>query len=335
MSYVFEDNAIPKYKQLMNLIISDIQSGIYSRGDQVPSINKISEEYLLSRDTVEKAYRKLGKKGILKSVKGKGYYVVGKHSPNFLRICLIFNKLSNYKKATYDGFVQEIENEAIIDLHVYNYNIKVFERIIENNLENYDYFVIIPHFHPGSLGLEEIVRKIPSEKVFIIDKKINRLFNEYPCVYQDFEEDIIQALKEGKELLQKYHRLNLVFPESRFFSREIRDGFLRFCREYSFQQRVIDDISNESLTKGEAYILISDEDLVVCLRKMKESGFTPGRQCGVLSYNDNPVKEILEDGITTISTNHELMGKMAARMIRDKEKGKLRIPFELKIRNSL
>ena len=69
------DSEIPKYKQVVQMIIADIESGIFKQGQRIPSINETSEDLLLSRDTVEKAYVFLKKKGILSSVRGKGYYV--------------------------------------------------------------------------------------------------------------------------------------------------------------------------------------------------------------------------------------------------------------------
>jgi DNA-binding LacI/PurR family transcriptional regulator len=127
----------------------------------------------------------------------------------------------------------------------------------------------------------------------------------------------------------------LVFPEKRYYSKEIRDGFLRFCHEFSITHRVINDFSQIRVAAHEAYVVISDEDLVSGIKLFRESGLVPGKNCGIISYNENPVKEILEGGITTISTNHHLMGKVAAKMIRGREKAKIRIPFELEVRNSL
>lgn len=54
------DSQIPKYEQIIKLIVSDIQAGIYKLGERISSINEISEEYLVSRATVEKAYKKKG-----------------------------------------------------------------------------------------------------------------------------------------------------------------------------------------------------------------------------------------------------------------------------------
>ncbi len=68
---------IPKYHQIVNSIIRNIEIGKLSVGDRLPSINEFSEEYYLSRDTVEKAYNLLKEKLIISSVKGKGYYITG------------------------------------------------------------------------------------------------------------------------------------------------------------------------------------------------------------------------------------------------------------------
>ena len=44
-----------KIEQVMDIIKSDIEHGIFKKGERIPSINETSEEFYLSRDTVEKA----------------------------------------------------------------------------------------------------------------------------------------------------------------------------------------------------------------------------------------------------------------------------------------
>lgn len=324
-----------KYIQLAKLIRSNIRSGIYQMHERIPSINETSEEYLVSRDTAEKAYKLLKQEGVLESIPGKGFFVADEHISNLLRVALLFNKLSNYKKATYDSFVNALHNKAIVDLHIYDYNIKVFDRIISNNIDNYDYFVIVPHFHPGSFGVEGIVKKIPKNKVLIIDKKISQLFDEYPIVYQDFEQDIFDAMQQGLDSLKKYKKVNLVFPKHRFFSKEIRMGFELFCRTYNFDYEIIDLISEREIEYQNAYVVIGDEDLVTFLKKANKKGYIVGNAVGVISYNETPEKELLAGGITTISTNHAKIGEQAAEMLLRGSKEIIKIPFKLELRNSL
>ena len=54
-----EKDKTPKYKQIVNAIVNDIERGYYKKNDQLMSITELSIEHLLSRDTVEKAYREL------------------------------------------------------------------------------------------------------------------------------------------------------------------------------------------------------------------------------------------------------------------------------------
>ena len=49
----------PKYKQIIQSVIADIERNVLKKNEQLPSISELSEEYYLARDTVEKAYREL------------------------------------------------------------------------------------------------------------------------------------------------------------------------------------------------------------------------------------------------------------------------------------
>jgi DNA-binding LacI/PurR family transcriptional regulator len=89
------------------------------------------------------------------------------------------------------------------------------------------------------------------------------------------------------------------------------------------------------IQQGEAYIIVSDDDLYAFIRKTKLKNWTLGKDCGVVAYNENQVKEILCDGITTISTNHEEIGQLAARMILSQKFERIKSPFQFIRRNSL
>src|SRR5690554_3092557 len=135
---------VPKYRQVVELIISDIKCGIFKQGQRIPSINETSEELLLSRDTVEKAYVFLRKKGVLSSVRGKGYYVNQVNVRKQIKVALIFNKLSNYKRNLYYSFIETLGSKATADVFIYNYDLQQFKNIVDSNLTKYDYFVILP-----------------------------------------------------------------------------------------------------------------------------------------------------------------------------------------------
>lgn len=325
---------VPKYKQVVDLVISDIESGIFKHGQRIPSINETSEELLLSRDTVEKAYVYLKKKGILSSVRGKGYYVNKTDVSRQVKVALIFNKLSNYKRSLYYSFIETLGTKASVDVFIYNYDLEQFSKIIDNNLASYDYYVILPHFKDENADVAGVIKKIPQEKVLIVDRNLETLKN-YPIVYQEYEKDIETALKQALDLIRKYKKLHLVFPLNQYYSKYIIRGFQIFCQVNDIEFSIIDELKKSDVRKNEAYVVVSDDDLYRFIKMCKKSGWKLGSDVGLVAYNDNPVKEILEDGITTISTNHDEIGRTAAEMILTRNFKRIKSPFELIRRNSL
>ena len=95
----------PKYLQIVNAITESIKKGKLQKGDRIFSINELSNEYFLSRDTVQKAYDLLEERGIIEPVKGKGFYISRTDITSSYRILLLFNKISNYKKQIYSSSV--------------------------------------------------------------------------------------------------------------------------------------------------------------------------------------------------------------------------------------
>lgn len=328
------ESEVPKYRQVADLILGDIESGIFRHGQRIPSINETSEELLLSRDTVEKAYLYLKKMGVLTAVRGKGYFINQTSVYKKIRVALIFNKLSNYKRSIYYSLAGSLGVRASMEVFIYNHDMEEFKSIIENNIHNYDFFVILPHFKDENADYGSVIRRIPMDKVIIADRFPEDL-KQYPVVYQEFENDIQSALTIGLPLLRKYSRLNLVFPVDQFYSRRISRGFRIFCQVNGFRFSVIDKLFPDDLRTGEAYIIVSDDDLYLFLRMMREKGWKAGREVGIVAYNDNPVKELLEDGITTISANHEEIGRLIARMILTRDFRQIRTPFEFIERKSL
>jgi len=328
------DSEIPKYKQVVDLIISDIEAGIFKKGQRIPSINETSEELLLSRDTVEKAYVYLRKKGILSPVRGKGYYVNQANLHKKLKVALVLNKLSNYKRSIYYSLLETLGSKASVDVFIYDHNIEKFREILGDQPNNYDYFVILPQFNNENDKGAETIRKIPKKKVLLIDRYLDEL-KDYPVVYQEFDKDIQSALGEGIDLIRKYRKLNLVFPQKELYSKNIMRGFQIFCQVNQIEFSIIDQFADEDVQESQAYVFVSDEDLYRFIKISRQRNWTLGKEVGVVAYNENPVKEILENGITTISTNHDEIGRSAAQMILSGDFRQIKSPFAFIRRNSL
>ena len=59
------------------------------------------------------------------------------------------------------------------------------------------------------------------------------------------------------------------------------------------------------------------------------------KDIGIISYNDTPLKEIIENGITVISTDFNEMGTKLAEMITNGLKVKIENNISLTLRNSV
>ncbi len=328
-------SATPKYMQLANSVIKAISDEKIGKDDLLPSINELSFEFEISRDTAEKGYKYLKQIGILGSVPGKGYFVKSTEVHQSLKIFLLFNKLSAHKKIVYDSFVHTLEGIASIDFYIYNNDFTLFKKLIQNKKNDYTHYVIVPHFLEEGGNAFEIINQIPSDKLLILDKLIPGIQGNYAAVYENFEKDIYEALEQLREQLSNYHTLKIIFPEYTYHPEEILKGFRRFCHQYAFTSKVVHDITKEPIKEGEVFINLMEDDLVILIEKILSTKLKVGKHVGVISYNDTPLKKIILNGITTISTDFEFMGKKAAELILNNSTEHFEVPFHVTDRASL
>lgn len=65
----------PLYKQIMDDIVHDIDSGFYGTGERLPSEEDLRDIYRVSRVTIRRSIAELAKRGYLEKRQGKGTYV--------------------------------------------------------------------------------------------------------------------------------------------------------------------------------------------------------------------------------------------------------------------
>ncbi len=338
-----EHSRVPKYKQIVDSIIFNISIGNLKIDQKIPSINRFSEDFYISRDTVEKAYNILKEREIISSIKGKGYYITGTKLVSKLNILFLINKLSTYKMTIYNSFVNSIGTNSNTDLQIYHCDESLFLNLLDKNKNNYDYYVIMPHFKTNdsrhvsfTTEIIDAIKQIPKEKLIVLDNKKLALDKDIIEIYQDFENDIYNALIEGLPKINNYDKLILVYPEKAVYPypRRILSGFKKFCGEHSISFEILNEVYDDMvIKKGDLFITIEESDLVNLVKIIRDSKLTLGKDIGIISYNDTPLKELL--GITVISTDFKVMGETASFMILNKEKGKVKVPFNFIDRNSI
>jgi len=201
----------------------------------------------------------------------------------------------------------------------------------------------MPHFKTEDLGhitatnaVQQMLEKIPKDKLIIVDNNRLELKGNYGAVYQNFQEDIYDALKEGLDKLKKYDKLVLVYPIKSVYPYPFRivHGFRKFCSKYNFDFEILDQIYDDmDFESKDAYVIIEENDLVNLVRQVRKKNLAMGKDIGIISYNDTPLKDLL--GINVISTHFKAMGETAAHMVLTNKKEKVKNVFEYIERNSV
>ena len=328
--YLDPNSTLPKYRQIVLAIEMAIAENRLKRNDKLPSINKVSLEFSISRDTVLLAYDELKKRGIIFSILGKGYYVKSVEFSFEQRIFLLFDELNSFKEDIYNSFLETMENKAQVDIFFHHFNMEMFQKLINESNGNYSKYIIMPTNLEGAAAS---IKALPKQDVYVLDQT-NLALKDYPSVHQNFVKDVYDALHKGKYLLDKYEKLILIFPGFRE-PLGMKTGFEKFCFDCSLNYEIIQEFTERQIQKGEVYLIPDDRDLVAVIEQAKRQQLVLGKDFGIISYNDIPLKKVVENGITTISTNFKIMGKTLAEMVLNSQKEQIENPSELIIRNSL
>lgn len=321
---------LPKYKQIILSIEKAIEEEQLLKGDRLPSVNKVCLAFNLSRDTVLQGYDELKKRGIIYAIPGKGYYVKSVETTIKQKIFLLFDELNIFKEDIYNSFLKHIGKNVQVDIFFHHFNVPVFQKLINDSNGNYTKYIIMP------TNLNDIVHSVktlPVGDVIILDQT-NPDLKIYPAIYQNHQKDIFEGLQKGKSKLNKYKKMILIFPGFRE-PLGMKIGFENFCTEYHFESEIITEFTNREITVGDLFIIPNDRDLVRVIENARKQNLKLGIDFGIISYNETPLKKIVANGITTISTHFEAMGKILAEMVLKGMKEQIENKSSLIIRNSL
>ena len=311
--YIDETAGQTKLQQLVHSISEAIANGVLKQGDVLPSVNQLSAETGFSRDTVFKAYGLLKQRNLVESAPTKGYFVANES----FRVLMLLDDFSAFKEQLYQSFRQNLPDSYSVDLLFHHYNQDVFAQLIESSLGRYSMYVVM---NIDENGINPILNKIDPNKLLILDmgtpdpEKMNFLL-------QDFENSMIHCLEEGLDKIQKYNEFILVYDEKNMPHPEvIVQAFKRFCKQNSIPHQIIKKLDKTKVESRVAYLLVHDTDLVNVIKACRVKQFEIGKDVGIISYNDTPMKEIVGGGITVISIDFEMMGREAANFVKNKKK---------------
>ncbi len=327
MQLIFEGNK-SKVRQLSDAIRAAISKNEFKEGDLLPSINQISTQYDLSRDTVYKAYQDLKHKGIIESAPTKGYYV----STNVNDIFVLLDIFSPYKDDFYRELTANLPLNYKVDLYFHHYNKRSFNNTILASLGKYDLYLIT------SLQNDlysEVLDRLDNSKVLLIDLgKFKKDKFSYVC--QGFDTTLYDCLTSGLKSLKKYNKISFLFHPKSEHPKTCIPYFEQFCEDNDFQYEVLHkDITPEDIQKGTVYLSARHADMIQVVKICREKKLKLGSDVGLITFNDAPMLEVIENGISAISSDFKQMGKLSAEFIKTRNKVQTYVTTKLIIRGSL
>lgn len=325
-----DKTGIPKYKQIVASIENAIVNGDLKKGDQLPSISSIQKKYSLSRDTILTAINELKVRGIVHTIAGKGSYILSEDIEITQKVFLLFDELNIFKEDLYNSFLNNLGSNFQVDIFFHHFNFDIFSKLIFDNIGDYSQYVIMP---ANLKHTNRVIEKLPKDKVYILDQTHAEL-SAYPAIFQNFEKDMYHNLVQALPQIKKYKKMILLFDEKKQPQGMLK-GFHLFCKKNQLAHEVISRVKDRVLEIGDLYIIPDDRNLIQVIKKLKEEALVLSKDIGIIAYNDTLLKEIVEGGITTISTDFNKMGERLAQMIMDKEQLKIENPNNLILRKSL
>ena len=324
-------NSLSKHEQIVQGVLNAINEKAVAKGDILPSVNTMIKELGFARETVAKAYKELVHTGIVESKNRLGYFVATEDTQQELKVALILYAFDIFQETFYETFRKNLGENVQLDIFFHHNNYETFESLVATIKGKYGMYVIAPIPHKKTA---EILRLLPSNRLLIVDRFI-KTPEDYSYVVQEFEKSSYQAFVDLKDRIKKFDQIVFYFKPSSAEPEEILRSFKKFMKDFQINGVIKDAYQPGSLEKGKVYFTIHNLELWEMLKDSKAKGLKIGSDIGFISHNDDIVKEIIFDGVTTFSTDFSQMGKKAAEFVLGKEKVQTIIPTKLVNRNSL
>ncbi len=321
-----------KSEAFANAIIKAVKEKKIKKGEILPTVNSAEKSLSISRKTIVSGYNLLKERGIVATRERLGYYIASEDVTTKTNVLIILSSFSPYLQVFFNSLEQKLNRKVRLELSFHHANHRTLQSILKGNIEQYDKILLSGFNHPM---VKKIIKNIPEEKLVIIsrDDGCGTRQNFY---IQDFHKGTLEALNKASKGIVKYKKFCLLFNMNDLnFPEGIINASEEFCHQHKLSFSKADNYKEIKSVSDTVFFVIDDNDLVGILEKIENEGLVPGRDAGIISYNDTPVKRVIRQGIDTISTNFEKMGELVAISIIKNESNQSIIETEYIKRNSL
>jgi DNA-binding transcriptional regulator YhcF (GntR family) len=322
---------LTKHEQFVQGIINAVDNKVVNVGDLLPSVNNLMKELGFARETIMRGYKDLIKRGIVESQNRMGFFIASADTGQSLRVALVLYAFDTFQETFYKTFKKCLGGDVHLDVFFHHNNIDILETLIGNIRGKYGIYVVAPIPNPRT---KDILKNIPPNKFLMIDRR-EMLDGDVSYVTQEFEESTYKVFCELKDVIASYDEMVFYYRPSTDTPIEILRAFKKFIKETGIKSVIKTEYIPGTIEKGKVYFTINNTELWAMLKDCKLNELRPGVDLGILSHNDDMVKEIISGGITTYSTDFKLMAEKAASFVLSGKMIKEIIPTVLIRRNSL
>jgi DNA-binding transcriptional regulator YhcF (GntR family) len=320
-----------KHEQFVQGVINAIDDKLLVRGDMLPSVNNMIQEVGFARETIMKGYRELKDRGIIESKNRLGFFVANADTEQTLKVALMMFAFDAFQELFYRNFRAKLGENIHLDVFFHHNNIEVFDTILNHIKGKYGMYVVSPIPHPKT---KELLQSIPLSKLLMYDR-FEAIGGDFSHITQEFEASSYRIFTELADRLRDFDEFLFYYHPNSMMPIEILRAYKKFLKDHNIKGGVRKNYEAGSVEKGKAYFIIDNIDLFQFLKDCKEKNLKLGVDVGILSHNDDPMKEIIADGITTYATDFGLIGTKSAQFVLTREKIQETMPMVLIRRNSL
>jgi len=324
-------NTLSKHEGIVQGVLDAIDANELHVNSPLPSVNYFIQHLGYARETFAKAYRDLIAHGVVESKNRKGYFVVSNNTQMSQKVAVVLYAYDTFQDTLVTELRHNLPEEITVDLFFHHNNIETFEDIFNRIKGRYTMYIVAPIDNKESRVLLE---SIEPSKLLIIDRFMD-LGNDNCYISQEFEESTFAVFEELYPKIKKYDEIVFFFRENTAEPDEIKRAFLRFIKKNKLKGQIKKQYRSGELEKNKLYFTIHNPELYQMLKEVQQKNWKLGTDLGILSHNDDVIKEIISGGITTFSVNFGEIGKEAAKYVLSREKVQQIVSTHLVDRNSV
>lgn len=307
-------------EEIRNWVLDKIQNGEWHHGNRISSINQITTEFNVSRETVRLSLENLVQRGILFPRQGKGYYIAGRKEINF-RVALLCKIDGIYIHPLNRGLIEELGDRVSMQVNEIRQPDEVLKALLEDfvSRQAIEQILVIP-----IRGREEETDKILSPikrriRIGWIDRA--PAVTRDPVFLCDYKTVINLAVDHFKH--SGIHRLyyfsrnqddGSVFTKMRNAFKEAASHTHRGTNVISDWQQILSIVNNSHDQVG--IMAEVDTEAVFLLSRLKSNHIRIPQQVSIISCDNSEITDLVTPAITSVDPGFIELGRKAGQWIK-------------------